>query len=144
MTVGKLMEAYEVCISSLRKSQSTRRTMSLKRIAPANFSKEARLLVPERVLQQILSLNSLDLELYKHAQGIFAQQHKHLTESAKDIAELNQKHVLQELVRKTSVFSNSCKYFPWKVFLVAVIILMSIALIYLFRTARKTALKLKV
>jgi len=34
------MESYEVCISSLRKSQGARRTMSLKRIAPANFSKE--------------------------------------------------------------------------------------------------------
>lgn len=40
MTVGKLMEEYEACISVLRKSQSTRRTVSLKRIAPVNFSKE--------------------------------------------------------------------------------------------------------
>ena len=40
MTVGELMESYEVCISSLRKSQGVRRTVSLKRIAPVNFSKE--------------------------------------------------------------------------------------------------------
>lgn len=38
------MEAYEVCISSLWKSQSARRTTSLKRIAPANFSKEVSLM----------------------------------------------------------------------------------------------------
>ncbi|KAK3023121.1 hypothetical protein RJ639_042710 [Escallonia herrerae] len=40
MTVEKLMEAYETCISGLRKSQAQRRTTSLKRISPANFSKE--------------------------------------------------------------------------------------------------------
>ncbi|KAJ6408751.1 hypothetical protein OIU84_008450 [Salix udensis] len=40
MSVGKLMEAYEGCISSLRKTQSRRRKASLKRISPANFSKE--------------------------------------------------------------------------------------------------------
>lgn len=44
MTVGELIEAYEVCISSLRKSQGARRTMSLKKIAPANFSKEVGLM----------------------------------------------------------------------------------------------------
>lgn len=43
MTVGKLMDAYEVCISSLRKAQGRRRTASLKRIYPANFSKDVRI-----------------------------------------------------------------------------------------------------
>ncbi|XP_062173072.1 protein-tyrosine sulfotransferase isoform X2 [Alnus glutinosa] len=80
MTVEELMGAYEVCISSLRKEQARRRTASLKRIAPANFSKEARLQVPEVVLQQIRSLNNLDLELYKYAQDIFAKQHKRTME----------------------------------------------------------------
>ncbi|KAG2609533.1 hypothetical protein PVAP13_4KG048366 [Panicum virgatum] len=42
MTVGKLMEAYETCIARLRKSQSNRRKISLKKVAEANFSKEAR------------------------------------------------------------------------------------------------------
>ncbi|KAF5199021.1 Protein-tyrosine sulfotransferase, partial [Thalictrum thalictroides] len=78
MTVGQLMEAYEVCISSLRKSQARRRTASLKRVSPANFSKEARLQIPVMVFQQIISLNSLDVELYKHAQTIYAQQGKRL------------------------------------------------------------------
>ncbi|KAF3783157.1 hypothetical protein EJ110_NYTH32882 [Nymphaea thermarum] len=74
MTVGRLMEAYEQCISSLRKSQSVRRTSSLKKISPANFTKEARLHVPDSIIQQILSFNSLDVELYKHAQKIFSEQ----------------------------------------------------------------------
>jgi hypothetical protein len=39
MTVGKLMETYESCIASLRKSQSNRRKISLKKVAEANFTK---------------------------------------------------------------------------------------------------------
>ncbi|KAM1149085.1 hypothetical protein ACFX2I_029623 [Malus domestica] len=77
MTVGELMEAYEDCISSLRNTQANRRISSLKRISPANFTKQARLQVPEMVLQQIRELNHLDVELYKYAQNIFANQHKH-------------------------------------------------------------------
>lgn len=38
---------------------------------------QARLLVPETVLQQIISLNSLDMELYRHAESIFLQQEHH-------------------------------------------------------------------
>ncbi|XP_061353895.1 protein-tyrosine sulfotransferase isoform X2 [Gastrolobium bilobum] len=76
MTVGKLMDAYEVCISNLRKTQSRRRISSLKRISPVNFSKEARLQVPEDVLQEIRLLNDLDLELYEYARAIFYKQHK--------------------------------------------------------------------
>ncbi|XP_058114829.1 uncharacterized protein LOC131257911 isoform X2 [Magnolia sinica] len=40
-TVVKLMVAYEACISSLRKSQASRWVSSLKRISPANSSKES-------------------------------------------------------------------------------------------------------
>ncbi|KAH9700578.1 protein-tyrosine sulfotransferase [Citrus sinensis] len=69
MTVEKIMEEYKACISPLRNSQSVRRTNSLREISPANFSKEARLLVPDTVLQQIRSLNSLDLRLFKYAEG---------------------------------------------------------------------------
>lgn len=78
MTVENLMEAYETCVSSLRKTQAQRRKMSLNKISPANFTKEARLHVPELLLEEITSLNSLDRELYKHAQDIFARQHRHL------------------------------------------------------------------
>lgn len=76
MAVEKLTEAYETCISKLRLSQSKRRISSLRRIAPANFTKEARRHVPEAVLKQITLLNSLDIELYKHAQKIFKRQHQ--------------------------------------------------------------------
>ncbi|CAL5051163.1 unnamed protein product [Urochloa decumbens] len=75
MTVGKLMEAYETCIAKLRKSQSNRRKISLKKVEEANFSKEARKLVPEAILKEIISLNSLDMELYDHAKKIFTQEH---------------------------------------------------------------------
>ncbi|KAI3959877.1 hypothetical protein MKW92_023799 [Papaver armeniacum] len=78
MTVEELMEAYDGCSSSLRKTQARRRTSSFKRISPANFSKEARLQVPEAILHKIKSLNSLDMELYKHAQHIFEQQKNRL------------------------------------------------------------------
>ncbi|KAL4579608.1 hypothetical protein LXL04_015762 [Taraxacum kok-saghyz] len=40
MTVGKLMKTYGTCISELRSSQSKTCTASLKRISPANFTKE--------------------------------------------------------------------------------------------------------
>lgn len=40
MTAGKLMDVYESCISNLRKTQSERRVNSLKKIDPANFTKE--------------------------------------------------------------------------------------------------------
>ncbi|KAA8550389.1 hypothetical protein F0562_002073 [Nyssa sinensis] len=102
MTVGKLIEAYETCISSLRKAQAQRRISSLKKISPANFTKEARLQVPEVVLQEIKSLNSLDIELYKYAQEIFSKQHKHM---------------MKKLVgadRQESVFNNSTGA-PWDI-----------------------------
>ncbi|MCL7042498.1 hypothetical protein MKW94_022793 [Papaver nudicaule] len=69
----ELLKAYDECSSTSRKIEARRRTSTLKRIS-LNFSKEARLQVPEAVLQTIISLNSLDMELYKHAQHIFEQQ----------------------------------------------------------------------
>ncbi|XP_066375594.1 protein-tyrosine sulfotransferase-like isoform X2 [Miscanthus floridulus] len=74
MTIGKLMEAYETCIAELRKVESSRRKISLKKVE-ARFPKEARKLVPEAILKQIISLNSLDMELYDHAKKIFTQEH---------------------------------------------------------------------
>lgn len=40
MTAGKLIEAYEICMKTLRSTQAQRRTNSLKRVSPANFTKE--------------------------------------------------------------------------------------------------------
>ncbi|KAE9593191.1 putative protein-tyrosine sulfotransferase [Lupinus albus] len=76
ITVGELMNSYEGCISNLRTSYSGRRIASLKRISPVNFSREARLQVSEEVLQEIRSLNDLDIELYEYARAIFYRQHK--------------------------------------------------------------------
>ncbi|XP_057727619.1 protein-tyrosine sulfotransferase-like isoform X1 [Arachis stenosperma] len=76
MSAKELMDAYEGCISNLRKAQSSRRIASLKGISPVNFTKEARLRVSEEVLQEIRSLNDLDLELYEYARAIFDKQHK--------------------------------------------------------------------
>ncbi|KAK6142019.1 hypothetical protein DH2020_016200 [Rehmannia glutinosa] len=81
LTVGKLTEAYESCISSLRNSQAERRVNSLKRIYPANFTKEARRQVSEVLIQEITSLNNLDVELYNYAQYIFTKQQAHMTQS---------------------------------------------------------------
>ncbi|XP_075513573.1 protein-tyrosine sulfotransferase isoform X1 [Primulina tabacum] len=81
LTVGKLMEAYESCISTLRNTQAERRVNSLKRISPANLTKEARLMVPEALIQEITLLNSLDVELYNYAHDIFTKQQSHMMQS---------------------------------------------------------------
>ncbi|XP_068666545.1 protein-tyrosine sulfotransferase-like [Aristolochia californica] len=135
MTVVKLMEAYEVCISSLRKAQANRRTTSLKRISPANFSKEVRRAITETVLEKILSLNSLDVELYKHAQDIFVQQQKHLQRKLVqgESRERRQKSYMTEL-------GNS----PWKVVGVAMAIPLMVTSIFLLVTSKRRTSKVKV
>ncbi|KAF6167852.1 hypothetical protein GIB67_027630 [Kingdonia uniflora] len=130
MTVGNLMEDYEVCISSLRKTQTRRRASSLKRISSANFSKEARLQVSKMVIQKIRSLNSLDLELYKHAQDIFVQQRKHLTER------------LVEAERQKVILDNSYEVTLWNV--VFVVSVMLLLLILAFLLVNRSSSKLKV
>lgn len=127
MTVGKLMEAYEVCITSLRKSQSRRRINSLTRIAPVNFTKEARLRVPESTVERIKSLNRLDLELYEYAQDIFARQHD---------------RTMQKLETKGTVVLNSVGAPPWREsLLVTAVVLVGVCL---FINARRRTSKVKV
>ncbi|CAN6479362.1 unnamed protein product [Victoria cruziana] len=125
MTVERLMEAYEQCISSLRKSQAVRRTSSLKRIYPANFTKEARFHVPDSIIQQILLFNSLDVELYKYAQKIFSEQ--------------------RELMLKISEKGNQLHHYDWlpRRALVVIILLSHIFIFYIVSMRRRT-LKLKV
>ncbi|KAJ3698169.1 hypothetical protein LUZ61_001874 [Rhynchospora tenuis] len=74
MTAEQLMRKYEDCIENSHKVQKSRRSMSLKKISPVNFTKEARRLVPDSMLEEMKILNSLDMELYRHAQSIFLQQ----------------------------------------------------------------------
>ncbi|XP_030546231.1 protein-tyrosine sulfotransferase-like [Rhodamnia argentea] len=76
----ELMESYQSCLSTRRKSKSLHGISFWKRISPANFTKEDTLnlqlhrQVGEVVLQEIKSLNNLDLELYGYAKDIFAQR----------------------------------------------------------------------
>jgi protein-tyrosine sulfotransferase len=46
------------------------------------FCLQERKLVPESTLKQIISLNSLDMELYEHAKKFFTQEHLMLKEHA--------------------------------------------------------------
>ncbi|XP_048325003.2 protein-tyrosine sulfotransferase isoform X2 [Ziziphus jujuba] len=132
MTVGELMDAYEVCISSLRKAQSRRRTSSLKRIAPANFTKEARHQVPETVLQQIRSLNHLDVELYKYAQDIFAKQHGRTMRNFGSIE------------RWESFFYKSNEFTLWQVLSFGMTIFLILFVFLVFVNARRRTLKIKI
>ncbi|XP_021836866.1 protein-tyrosine sulfotransferase isoform X3 [Spinacia oleracea] len=129
MTVGNLMEAYESCITHLRKSQSQRRINSLKRISPVNYTKEARHQVPESMIEQIISLNRLDMELYKYAQNIFAGQHE---------------QTVQKLERQNSILINSFMTPHWENISLIMTIVLVVVAILLFVNARRRMSKVKV
>ncbi|KMT02046.1 hypothetical protein BVRB_9g207780 isoform A [Beta vulgaris subsp. vulgaris] len=131
MTVGKLVEAYETCISNLRKSQSQRRINSLKRISPVNYTKEARRQVPESVIEQIVSLNRLDMELYKYAQNIFAGQHEQMIQK-----------LLQE--RQSSILMNSYITAPWENILLITAIILVVVAVFSFLNAKRRMSKVKI
>ncbi|KAG6491175.1 hypothetical protein ZIOFF_052508 [Zingiber officinale] len=152
MTVGKLMEAYEKCNSNLRKSQTTRHTMSLKKISPVNFSKkrglkflrakharklyfQARRSVPASILDQIQYLNSLDVELYKHAQDIFRRQEKHVMQNH-DKGNLKAQEELQ-----TSGCGSLFSCLPWKI--LSIIAFLAVLVLAILVTKRSRAGKLK-
>ncbi|XP_019413494.1 PREDICTED: protein-tyrosine sulfotransferase isoform X2 [Lupinus angustifolius] len=126
MTVGELMNAYEGCISNLRKSQSRRRIASLKKISPVNFSREARLHVSEEVLQEIRSLNDLDIELYEYARTIFYKQHK---------------TTLQTFTEER--WDNDYGITMWKVFPLAAISILILFLFLVIVNARRRTSKVK-
>nr|VDC65176.1 unnamed protein product [Brassica rapa] len=129
MTVKTLMEVYEGCITHLRKSQGTRRVNSLKRISPANFTRGTRTRVPNEVIQQIKSLNNLDVELYKYAKEIFVKEHelvskKMVSTSKRSIADLQ------------NVFGEMEGEKLWKFVSVALMLIL-IFLLFLFVNARR-------
>ncbi|KAK6926785.1 hypothetical protein RJ641_008504, partial [Dillenia turbinata] len=132
MTVEDLMETYETCISTLRKSHAIRRAASLKHISPANFSKEARHQIPDAVIQQIISLNKLDVELYKHAQEIFATQQKYASRK------------MASLGMGESILYYSDGVPLWKVILLATSLVLLVFLVFLFVNARRRTLKIKI
>ncbi|KAG6494271.1 hypothetical protein ZIOFF_049292 [Zingiber officinale] len=148
MTVGKLIEAYEKCNSNLRKFQTTRHTMSLKRISPVKFSKkflrakhvrklyfQARRSVPASILDQIQYLNSLDVELYKHAQDIFRRQEKHVVQND-DKGNLKAQEELQ-----TSGCGSLFSCLPWKI--LSIIAFLAVIVLAILVTKRRRAGKLK-
>lgn len=55
-------------------------------------------MVPEEILQQILSLNSLDVELYNYAQDLFLQEQKHLMQTAENFFNRQRKNASAEVV----------------------------------------------
>ncbi|XP_023751546.1 protein-tyrosine sulfotransferase isoform X2 [Lactuca sativa] len=131
MSVGKLMETYETCVSKLRSTQSKRRMSSLRRIFPANFTKEARRHVPEEVLKQITLLNSLDVELYKHAEIIFEKQHQKLLDSS--------------MPERWQMMNSNRSYIgnAWEVVYLSVFIFL-VLFIFLYVKAKRRISKLKI
>ncbi|XP_021745953.1 protein-tyrosine sulfotransferase-like isoform X2 [Chenopodium quinoa] len=131
MTVGKLMGTYQSCIGNLRKSQSQRRITSLKKISPVNYTKEARHQVPESVIEQIISLNRLDMELYKYAQKLFARQHEQTVQK-----------LLQE--RQNSILMNSFTAPPWENISLIMAVVLVIVAISIIVNARRRMSKVKI
>ncbi|CAH8357903.1 unnamed protein product [Eruca vesicaria subsp. sativa] len=129
MTVKTLMEVYEGCITHLRKSQGTRRVNSLKRISPANFTKETRTRVSSEVIQQIKTLNSLDVELYKYAKQIFVKEHELVSKKMVSTSK-------RSIVDLQNVFGEMDDEKLWKFVSVALMLLL-LFLFFLFVNFRR-------
>ncbi|CAH8386585.1 unnamed protein product [Eruca vesicaria subsp. sativa] len=129
MTVKTLMEVYEGCITHLRKSQGTRRVNSLKRISPANFTRGTRTRVPNEVIEQIKSLNNLDVELYKYAKEIFVKEHELVSKKMVSTSK-------RSIVDLQNVFGEMEAEKMWKLVSVALMLLL-LFLLFLFVNARR-------
>ncbi|XP_022865783.1 protein-tyrosine sulfotransferase-like [Olea europaea var. sylvestris] len=108
MSVSELIQEYESCNSNVWNSQKERRTKSLKHISPANFTKEARRLVPKVLIQKITSLNSLDMELYNYGRSIFLKQQARVLQNIVDTKK-------QETTLTESAYIMSYGSPSWKV-----------------------------
>ncbi|KAL0797489.1 hypothetical protein Bca101_052663 [Brassica carinata] len=137
MTVQTLMEVYEGCITHLRKSQGTRRVNSLKRISPANFTKETRARVPREVIQQIKSLNNLDVELYKYAKQIFVKEHELVSKKMVSTSK-------RSIVDLQNVFGEMDDRKLWKFVSVALMLLLLFLLFLFVNFRRRRTSKVKV
>ncbi|XP_074303542.1 protein-tyrosine sulfotransferase-like isoform X3 [Silene latifolia] len=97
----------------------------------ADTSKSARLQVPESVINQIISLNRLDMELYKYARDIFSQQHTNIVQKLKLMQES------EEIISMNSFASP-----PWKdILLVMPIVLVVLALCVCLHARRTLKVK---
>ncbi|EYU18822.1 hypothetical protein MIMGU_mgv1a004462mg [Erythranthe guttata] len=135
LTVGKLMEAYESCIANLRNSQAERRVNSLKRISPANFTKEARRQVSKILIEEIESLNSLDMKLYTYAQHIFTKQQTHVLHNMVSAE-------IQTNTQSTSAYPIFNNPPSWKLS-ISVTALLLVLFIFLFVNSRRRTSKVK-
>ncbi|KAK1398426.1 Sulfotransferase [Heracleum sosnowskyi] len=135
MTVEGLHEAFKECVPKLRKVQTTRRNNSFENIPSLNFRKEARLRVPETILREIASLNSLDVQLFKHAQYIFANEHKHMVQKGLKIS-------YRYLFDGPSWKNISLDVPSWKTLPLTTVGMLFI-FVFLLVSARRTKLKLK-
>nr|GMD25373.1 protein-tyrosine sulfotransferase [Ipomoea batatas] len=131
MTAGKLIEAYEICMKTLRSTQAQRRTNSLKRVSPANFTKEARRLIPGELIQEITQLNSLDMQLYEYAQHIFEKQKK-----------LGTQRMVVSVVGDDGMLSNSDDA-PWRPLYFALPFMFLFLFIFLIVNAKRRTSKVK-
>ncbi|XP_057782538.1 protein-tyrosine sulfotransferase-like isoform X1 [Salvia miltiorrhiza] len=135
-TVGKLMEAYNSCVSQLRDSQRDRRVNSLKQIYPANFTKEARKRVPEALIKEITLLNSLDIELYKYGQYIFEKQQAHMMQSMVHDEELTG-------TLSTSTIRRIYSTPSWTCVSLSITALLLLIFIFVFVSSRRRTSKVK-
>jgi len=76
-----VLAAYKSCLASLRSAHAVRRASTLQLISPVRYSQEERELIPSTVVDEIVSLNNLDMDLYKHAETLFAKQQRRFTTS---------------------------------------------------------------
>ncbi|KAG6494268.1 hypothetical protein ZIOFF_049289 [Zingiber officinale] len=96
---------------------------------------QARRSVPASILDQIQYLNSLDVELYKHAQDIFRRQEKHVMQND-DKGNLKAQEELQ-----TSGCGSLFSCLPWKI--LSIIAFLAVIVLAILVTKRRRAGKLK-
>jgi hypothetical protein len=70
----EIVSSYKECVKDLRDSQRTRKSRSLKSVKPIDFSGDMRKFIPKSVIEEVVRLNSLDEELFKHAEALSMQQ----------------------------------------------------------------------
>lgn len=154
VTTGKLIKAYQSCITPLRNTQTDRRINSLKKISPVNFTKEARLQVAEELLQEIVSLNSLDMELYNYAQGIFLNQQRRIDQikdvidkpvkvSQKPERDLKISNREKSLEKRESELKISYGEISWKVLLLITSTFLLLVFLLLFVNGKGRTPKMK-
>ncbi|KAH7330993.1 hypothetical protein KP509_20G011800 [Ceratopteris richardii] len=103
LTVDGLIRTYEKCSGRLQSIQAEHRIVSLKHSLPISFSKEARLGVPEQILEEIKKLNALDLDLFEYVQHRFRQPLSVYNSSQNNIS---QQHATRNLTTEINIIKG--------------------------------------